>query len=51
MEQQQTQFNYKDIVIEQLSFRIADLENFAKKLVQENEQLRKELSEATIKED
>lgn len=43
--------NYKDIVIEQLSYRIADLENFAKRLLQENEQLKKELSEATIKED
>lgn len=42
---------YKDIVIEQLSYRIADLENFAKRLMQENEQLKKELSEATIKED
>lgn len=49
MEQQQ--FNYKDIVIEQLSFRIADLETFVKRLLQENEQLKKELSEATIKED
>ena len=48
--EQQTQLNYKDIVIEQLSYRVADLENFAKKLLQENEQLRKELSEATIKE-
>lgn len=43
--------NYKDIVIEQLSYRIADLENFAKRVLQENEQLRKELSEATTKED
>lgn len=42
---------YKDIVIEQLSYRIADLEAFAKRLMQENEQLKKELSEATIKED
>ena len=42
---------YKDIVIEQLSYRIADLENFAKRLLQENEQLKKELSEATTKED
>ena len=42
---------YKDIVIEQLSYRISDLENFAKRLLQENEQLKKELSEATIKED
>ena len=29
--------NYKDIVIEQLSYRIADLENFAKKLLEEVE--------------
>lgn len=43
--------NYKDIVIEQLSYRIANLENYARNLVQENEQLRKELSIATTKED
>ena len=43
--------NYKDIVIEQLSYRIANLENYVRKLVQENEQLRKELSIATTKED
>lgn len=40
------QFNYKDIVIEQLSFRIADLETFVKKLLAENENLKRELSQA-----
>lgn len=42
MEQQR--FSYKDIVIEQLSFRIADLETFIKRLLEENENLKRELS-------
>lgn len=42
---------YKDLVIEQLAYRISDLETYVRKLMQENAQLKKELSEATIKED
>lgn len=44
------QLDYKDIVIKQLSFRVNDLESYVMNLLQQNEQLRKELSVATIEE-
>lgn len=40
--------NYKDIVIQQLAYRVSDLEGYANRLIAENTQLRNELSEATM---
>lgn len=37
---------YKDIVIEQLAYRVAELENYIRQISAQNEQLKKELSEA-----
>lgn len=40
--------NYKDIVIQQLAYRVSDLEGYVTRLIEENNQLRRELSEATM---
>lgn len=39
----QNQLSYKDIVIEQLAYRISDLENYARNLLEQNNQLMKEI--------